>query len=163
MKVPYPEKNKPSQKEEELKKITELLSKYKTYEAGIGLLNSFLDQNPEFQIAQYFSNLNYDNKFINKVLNSLESNFKRPPPRGLVIPPTSIDRRSEEKKKSMERPSEPEENNIENKIRSLRQRFDQMHRNEEPPAPPQEADPDRASEIRRRITEMKAKINNSIR
>lgn len=161
--MPYPEKNKPSQKEEELKKITELLSKYKTYEAGIGLLNSFLDQNPEFQIAQYFSNLNYDNKFINKVLNSLESNFKRPPPRGLVIPPTSIDRRSEEKKKSMERPSEPEENNIENKIRSLRQRFDQMHRNEEPPAPPQEADPDRASEIRRRITEMKAKINNSIR
>lgn len=43
-----------------------------------------------------------------------------------------------------------------------------MHRNEDQPhAQPlvhrEEADPDRASEIRRRITEMKAKINNSIR
>ena len=52
-------------------------------------------------IAQYFSNLNYDNKFITKVLNSLESNFKRPPPRGLVVPSTSIDRRSEDKKRSV--------------------------------------------------------------
>ena len=109
MKVPYPEKNKPSQKEEELKKITELLSKYKTYEAGIGLLNSFLDQNPDFQIAQYFTNLNYDNKFITKVLNSLESNFKRPPPHGLVVPAANIDRRSEDKKKSVERNSESQE------------------------------------------------------
>ncbi len=107
--MPYPEKNKPNQKEEELKKITELLSKYKTYEAGIGLLNSFLDQNPDFQIAQYFSNLNYDNKFITKVLNSLESNFKRPPPRGLVVPVAPADRRSEDKKKSVERNSESQE------------------------------------------------------
>lgn len=64
-----------------------------------------------------------------------------------------------------------EDNNIESKIRSLRQRFDQMHRNDDihnqmqnPPVQNrEEADPDRASEIRRRITEMKAKINNSIR
>lgn len=46
LKIPYPDRNRPSQKEEELKKITEFLSKYRTYETGISMLNSFMDQNP---------------------------------------------------------------------------------------------------------------------
>ena len=74
---PYPEKPQFTEKEEELKRISEMLSKLRTYDSGIKLLNSFLDQHPDFQISKYFTELNYEPKFINKVMGSLESNYSR--------------------------------------------------------------------------------------
>ena len=48
-----------------------MLSKIRTYDSGIKLLNSFLEQYPDFQIAKYFADLNYEPKFIDKVLSTL--------------------------------------------------------------------------------------------
>ena len=41
-----------------------MLSKIRTYESGMRLLNSFLQQYPDFPIAKYFADLNYEPRFI---------------------------------------------------------------------------------------------------
>jgi hypothetical protein len=48
-----------------------MLSKIRTYDSGIRLLNSFLEQYPNFPIAKYFADLNYEPRFIDKVLEAL--------------------------------------------------------------------------------------------
>ena len=55
-----------------MKKINELLSKNKSYESGIALLKKYTERHPEFNAEEYFSSLNYDRKFIQMVIGSLD-------------------------------------------------------------------------------------------
>lgn len=97
-----------------------MLSKIRTYDSGIRLLNSFLEQYPNFPIAKYFADLNYEPRFIDKVLETLETNFNRS-----IRPIMAESRRSEERRpRSIERPTE--DVNTQDRIRNLRQRFDQI-------------------------------------
>lgn len=64
---------------EELKKINELLSKNKTYETGIVQLRKYVEKHPEFSPVEYFTSLNYDQKFIAMVVKSLEGTSRLTP------------------------------------------------------------------------------------
>lgn len=119
-----------------------MLSKIRTYESGIKLLNTFLEQYPNFQIAKYFADLNYEPRFIDKVLTTLQTNFNRS-----IQPQMAESRRSEERRqRSVERSTE--EIPIEHRIKNLRQRFDQVQVTRQEEAPMQredDADPDRTN------------------
>lgn len=74
--IPYPEKGRPTQNEE-MKKINELLSKNKTFDSGVEKLKKYVEMNPDFSPLEYFTNLNYDHKFINMVMSALEGHNQR--------------------------------------------------------------------------------------
>jgi hypothetical protein len=77
IRLPERVKEKSSSKEnEELKKINELLSKNKTFDTGIQYLKKYIQVHPEFSPIEYFTSLNYDQKFIHMVVNTLEGNNK---------------------------------------------------------------------------------------
>lgn len=61
---------------EELKKINELLSKNRSYESGISELKKYTEKHPEFNAEEYFTSLNYDRKFIQMVMGSLDGHRK---------------------------------------------------------------------------------------
>lgn len=119
-----------------------MLSKIRTYESGIRLLNSFLEQYPNYQIAKYFADLNYEPRFIDKVLTALQTNYNRS-----IQPQMAESRRSEERRqRSVERSTE--DINLEHRIRNLRQRFDEVQVTRQEEAPQQreeEGDPDRTN------------------
>jgi hypothetical protein len=64
---------------EELKKINELLSKTRSYETGIAQLRKYVEKHPEFVPVEYFTSLNYDQKFIAMVVRSLEGTQRSVP------------------------------------------------------------------------------------
>lgn len=80
VRVPERPRMKSQAKEnEELKKINELLSKTKSYETGIAQLRKYVEKHPEFAPVEYFTSLNYDQKFIAMVVRSLEGTQRLTP------------------------------------------------------------------------------------
>lgn len=57
---------------DELKKISDLLSKHKTFDTGILHLKKYCQMNQDFSSIEYFTSLGYDQKFIAMVMNGLE-------------------------------------------------------------------------------------------
>lgn len=64
---------------EDLKKISDLLSKHKTFETGILHLKKHCQMNQNFSPVEYFTSLGYDQKFIAMVMNSLEGKGRKTP------------------------------------------------------------------------------------
>jgi hypothetical protein len=93
-----------SKENEELKKINELLSKNKSYESGIAQLKKYTEKHPEFNAEEYFTALNYDRKFIQMVVGSLDG------------------RRSVMRGNSREQQQEAPES-IQDRIKRLKERF----------------------------------------
>ena len=154
--IPYPEKNNVS---DDLKKINELLSKTKTFDAGIDRLKKYMDIDQDFNPAEYFNGLNYDQKFINMVMNALKSST------GTHV------RHDSREDRSANRRELSSDGNIKDQIKKLRMKFDEMQVKQEDQveqheAPAQNNDEgcqERAEEIRRKIDEMKNRMTSNYR
>jgi hypothetical protein len=64
---------------DELKKISDLLSKHKTFDTGILHLKKYSQMNQDFSPIEYFTSLGYDQKFIAMVMNGLEGKERKTP------------------------------------------------------------------------------------
>ncbi len=156
--IRQPEKprNRSQQKEnDELRKINELLSKTKSFDAGISQLKKYIAQHPEFSPLEYFTSLNYDQKFISMVINAID---------GLPSRKTPL---------KDERPSEQNSENIQDKIKKLKQKFQELQpesaaetnnssMNRGRAVQEEMQSEERAQEIRRRIEEMKNKMSTAV-
>lgn len=58
-------------RDDELKRICDLLSKSKTFDTGILHIKKYCQMNQDFSPIEYFTSLGYDQKFITMVINGL--------------------------------------------------------------------------------------------
>jgi hypothetical protein len=54
-----------------------LLSKTKSFDLGITQLKKYIIQHPEFSPLEYFTSLNYDQKFISMVIGALDDSSQQ--------------------------------------------------------------------------------------
>jgi hypothetical protein len=90
-----------------LKKINELLSKNKSYESGIAMLKKYTERHPEFNAEEYFTSLNYDRKFIQMVIGSLDGR--------------RVNARASSREQQQEAPE-----SIQDRIKRLKERFQEI-------------------------------------